>query len=214
MKQNGPLRGDPSSGEDSSKRRRARTAPRRHRDGTVTCRNDQLCEPAHKGHQAPTGHGPPTYLFQFSLRSRCTAMLAGLRTLSERILLFCVASNTDWKHAAIPAEIVTTMVVKGVIERDTGGHLALTDSGRAGLRAMLPELCHAVPPPLPSRESDPNRRLDASAIALAEKFFPSAFSVSAVSACAVRFAALIQMDASAEYGIGFAARFPWQFYFR
>jgi Mn-dependent DtxR family transcriptional regulator len=32
------------------------------------------------------------------------------------------------------------MVVKGLIERDAGGHLALTDRGRAVLRAMLPEL--------------------------------------------------------------------------
>jgi hypothetical protein len=44
--------------------------------------------------------------------------------VSERMLLFCVASNTDWKHTAIPGEIATTMVVKGLIERDTGGHLA------------------------------------------------------------------------------------------
>ena len=64
---------------------------------------------------------------------------AALR-VSERMLLFCVASNTDWKHTAIPGEIVTTMVAKGLIERDTGGHLALTDRGRAVLRAMLPDL--------------------------------------------------------------------------
>ena len=44
------------------------------------------------------------------------------------------------KHTAIPGEIVTPMVVKGLIERDTGGHLALTDRGRAVLRAMLPDL--------------------------------------------------------------------------
>ena len=50
------------------------------------------------------------------------------------------ASNTDWKHPAIPGETVTTMVVKGLIERDTAGHLALTDRGRAVLRAMRPEL--------------------------------------------------------------------------
>jgi hypothetical protein len=32
-------------------------------------------------------------------------------TASERMLLFCVASNTDWKDPAILGEIVTTMVV-------------------------------------------------------------------------------------------------------
>jgi hypothetical protein len=29
------------------------------------------------------------------------------------MLLFCVASNTDWKYTAIPGEIVTTIVVRG-----------------------------------------------------------------------------------------------------
>jgi hypothetical protein len=64
---------------------------------------------------------------------------AALR-VSERMLLFCVASNTDWQHTTIPGEIVTTMVVKGLIERDAGGHLSLTGRGRAILRAMLPDL--------------------------------------------------------------------------
>jgi len=60
--------------------------------------------------------------------------------VSERMLLFCVASNTDWKHPAIPGEIVTTMVVKGLIERDAAGALILTDCGRAVLRATLTDL--------------------------------------------------------------------------
>ena len=55
-------------------------------------------------------------------------------------MLFCVASNTDWKHPAIPGEIVTTMVVKGLIDRDAAGVLSLTDRGRAVMRAMLPDL--------------------------------------------------------------------------
>jgi hypothetical protein len=49
-------------------------------------------------------------------------------------------SNTDRKHPAIPGEIVTTMVVKGLFDRDTAGVLTLTDRGRAVLRAMLPDL--------------------------------------------------------------------------
>jgi hypothetical protein len=68
-----------------------------------------------------------------------TEAAAALR-VSERMLLFCVASNTDWKHPAITGEIVTTMVVKGLIDRDTAGALTLTDRGRAVLRAMLPDL--------------------------------------------------------------------------
>jgi hypothetical protein len=51
-------------------------------------------------------------------------------SVAERVPLFCVASNTDWKHSAIPGEIVTTMVVKGLIERAAGGALSLTDRAR------------------------------------------------------------------------------------
>jgi hypothetical protein len=68
-----------------------------------------------------------------------TEAAAALR-VSERMLLFCVASNTNWTHPAIPSEIVTTMVVKGLIDHDAGGALSLTDRGRAVLRAMLPDL--------------------------------------------------------------------------
>jgi hypothetical protein len=56
---------------------------------------------------------------------------AAVLRVSERMLLFCIASNTDWRHPAIPGEIVTTMVVKGLIDRDAGGALTLTDRGRA-----------------------------------------------------------------------------------
>ena len=37
-------------------------------------------------------------------------------------------------------ETVTAVMVKGLIDRDTAGVLALTDRGRAVLRAMLPDL--------------------------------------------------------------------------
>jgi hypothetical protein len=39
-------------------------------------------------------------------------------TVRERLLLFCVASATDWQHAGVAPEVVTTMVVRGLIERD------------------------------------------------------------------------------------------------
>jgi hypothetical protein len=34
------------------------------------------------------------------------AEAAATLRVSERMLLFCVANNTDWKHPAIPGEIV------------------------------------------------------------------------------------------------------------
>jgi hypothetical protein len=67
------------------------------------------------------------------------AVAAGL-SVRERVLLFCVASDTDWQRAGVTGETVTAMVVKGLIVRDAGAQLALTDRGRAALRAMLPDL--------------------------------------------------------------------------
>jgi len=48
--------------------------------------------------------------------------------------------SSDWEHADIPGETVTAMVVRGLIERDAGGRLDLTERGRAVLPAMLPKL--------------------------------------------------------------------------
>jgi hypothetical protein len=61
-------------------------------------------------------------------------------TVPERLLLLCVAAGIDFKHAKIAEKVVIEVVVKGLIERDAGGHLALTDRGRVVLRAMLPDL--------------------------------------------------------------------------
>jgi hypothetical protein len=61
-------------------------------------------------------------------------------TVRERVLLFCVGSDTDWQRAGIPEEIVTRMTVRGLVSRDALGRLELTNSGRAALRALLPKL--------------------------------------------------------------------------
>ena len=57
----------------------------------------------------------------------------------ERMLLFCVASGTDWKQAGIMSETVMALIVRGLLVRDSLGRLALTGDGRAALRALLPE---------------------------------------------------------------------------
>jgi hypothetical protein len=59
------------------------------------------------------------------------AAAAPALSIPERILLFCVASDTDWEHADI-----TAMIVRGLIQRDAG-RLRLTKEGRAGLTALL-----------------------------------------------------------------------------
>jgi hypothetical protein len=53
------------------------------------------------------------------------------------LLLFCVASGTDWERAGIPRATVTTLVVRGLIERDVAGGLTITNQGRAALMALL-----------------------------------------------------------------------------
>jgi hypothetical protein len=68
------------------------------------------------------------------------AQTARVLSVRERMLLFCAASDTDWLHAGVPAEIVITTMFKGLICTDVAGALALTDRGRAVLRAILPEL--------------------------------------------------------------------------
>jgi hypothetical protein len=69
--------------------------------------------------------------------AKAAAHAAPALTISERILLFCVASGTDWEHGGITGATVTTMVVRGLIERDAGNRLTLTDQGRAAFDALL-----------------------------------------------------------------------------
>jgi hypothetical protein len=65
------------------------------------------------------------------VRAAHEAEAAKALAVRERVLLFCAASGS---------ETVTAVVVKGLVERDAAGALALTDRGRAVLRAMLPDL--------------------------------------------------------------------------
>jgi hypothetical protein len=65
--------------------------------------------------------------------------LAIALSIPERILLFCVASATEWERAGITGATVTAMLVRGLIKRDAGGKLALMKQGRAVLAALLME---------------------------------------------------------------------------
>jgi hypothetical protein len=58
-------------------------------------------------------------------------------SIPARLLLFCVATRTDWERAGIPRATLTTMVVRGLIERDVAGGLTITNQGRAVLTALL-----------------------------------------------------------------------------
>ena len=58
-------------------------------------------------------------------------------SIPARLLLFCVATRTDWERAGITRATVTTTVIRGLIERDVAGALAVTKQGRAVLAALL-----------------------------------------------------------------------------
>jgi hypothetical protein len=48
----------------------------------------------------------------------------------ERMMLFCLASNTDWANAGVTGATVQHMVVRDLVDRDAAG-LTPTDQGRA-----------------------------------------------------------------------------------
>ncbi len=60
----------------------------------------------------------------------------------ERMLLFCIASGTDWQRAGVTGETVTALVVKGLLVRDSVGRLALTDDGPS--ESYLDQRVHCV----------------------------------------------------------------------
>ena len=57
--------------------------------------------------------------------------------LPERILLFCLASGTDWQAASIMRVTAQHLMVRGLIERHAATRFVLTEQGRAVLAAML-----------------------------------------------------------------------------
>jgi hypothetical protein len=61
----------------------------------------------------------------------------GTLSVSERVLLLCVASGTDWERAGITGAVVTATIVKGLVERDPLGQLSLTKEGRAVLQELI-----------------------------------------------------------------------------
>ena len=66
------------------------------------------------------------------------ASIAAALTVPERLLLFCLASDTDWQAASITHATAQHMMVRGLIERDHAAtRYALTDQGRAVLGALL-----------------------------------------------------------------------------
>jgi hypothetical protein len=54
----------------------------------------------------------------------------------ERLLLFCVASDTELE-AGVTRSTIAAMIIRGLIQRDPLGRLSLTKQGRDTLAALL-----------------------------------------------------------------------------
>jgi hypothetical protein len=64
--------------------------------------------------------------------------IAAALTVPERLLLFCLASGTDWQAASVTHATAQHMMVRGLIERDQAtSRFVLTEQGRAVLAALL-----------------------------------------------------------------------------
>jgi hypothetical protein len=61
-------------------------------------------------------------------------------SVRARILLFSIASRTDWQKADVPGETVIDVIEKGLVVDHPFDRLSLTMHGRAVLKAMLPGL--------------------------------------------------------------------------
>jgi hypothetical protein len=60
-----------------------------------------------------------------------------LPTVTERVLLFCVASKTDWAKAGATGATAQHLHVRGLIERKrTPTRFVLTEQGRKVLAAL------------------------------------------------------------------------------
>jgi hypothetical protein len=66
---------------------------------------------------------------------------ASITRVPERVLLFRVASGTEWERAGVTGATVTAMIVRGLIERDAAAHLTLTSQGRAAFKALITNGC-------------------------------------------------------------------------
>ena len=57
--------------------------------------------------------------------------------MPERVLLYCLASDTDWAKAGVPAITVQHLLVRNLVERNDAAKLVLTEKGRAVLAALV-----------------------------------------------------------------------------
>jgi hypothetical protein len=72
------------------------------------------------------------------IAGKTAEMFAEGLSVPERIMLFCVASATDWQKAAgLTHTIARRLMVRGLIERQGVESYMLTGQGRAVLDALM-----------------------------------------------------------------------------
>jgi len=65
-------------------------------------------------------------------------IIAADLTVPERVLLFCLASGTDWAQAGVTHAAVRHMIIRDLVERGPASNrFVLTEKGRAVLDALL-----------------------------------------------------------------------------
>jgi len=65
------------------------------------------------------------------------ASIAAALTVSERVLLFCLASSTDWQRAGVTHATAQHLMIRGLAECERRGELRAHGRGRAALAALL-----------------------------------------------------------------------------
>lgn len=55
----------------------------------------------------------------------------------ERVLLFCLASGTEWAQAGVTGATTTMMLVRGLVERDPAGRLRMTAQGYEVFKVLI-----------------------------------------------------------------------------
>jgi hypothetical protein len=53
------------------------------------------------------------------------------------VLLFCLASDTDWAKSGVTHATAQHLLVRNLVERDDAGRFVLTDQGRAVLSGLV-----------------------------------------------------------------------------
>jgi hypothetical protein len=66
-----------------------------------------------------------------------TETIAAELTVPARVLLFCLASDTNWVKAGVTHATAQHLLVRNLVERNHATDFVLTDQGRSVLDALI-----------------------------------------------------------------------------